>query len=426
MSTAVTTGAAAPQRPPLVRRLLGARGVQRLWLAAAALFVLLSLVRVISGQDALTSSSVMTAALLLTSPLLFVALGGLFAERAGVVNIGLEGMMILGTWGAGYAGYQWGWTAAIVGGLLMGALGGLLHAVATVTFGVDHTISGVAINILAAGVVRFLSESLYTGRDDGAGITQSPSLSSKPPSFSLPVLSDGPDLLGKLEAHHWFLVSDLAGIVRGFTSDVGVLTLVAVLLVPAVYLLLWRTAFGLRLRSCGENPAAADSLGVPVYRMKYIAVVLSGALAGLGGVVLVFVANIYREGQTNGRGYIGLAALIFGNWRPGGLTGGALLFGFADGLQLRSRSAVVALLLLVAVILVVVAVVQFVRRRVLQGALAAVFAVLSLVGYLTIDELPTGIVSFTPHLVTLLVLSLASQRLRPPKADGLVYRRGEN
>ena len=429
MSTSVrTTDAAGPGtgRPPLARRLLGARGAQRLWLAAAALFVLLSLVRVVSGEDALTSSSVMTAALLLTSPLLFVALGGLFAERAGVVNIGLEGMMILGTWGAGYAGYQWGWGAAIVGGLLMGALGGLLHAVATVTFGVDHTISGVAINILAAGVVRFLSESLYTGRDDGAGITQSPSLSSKPPSFSLPLLSSGPDLLGDLEARHWFLLSDLAGIVRGFTSDVGILTVLAVLLVPASYLLLWRTAFGLRLRSCGENPAAADSLGVPVYRMKYIAVVTSGALAGLGGVVLVFVANIYREGQTNGRGYIGLAALIFGNWRPGGLTGGALLFGFSDGLQLRSRSAVVALLLLVAVILVVVAVVQFRRRRVLQGSLAAVFAVLALVGYLTIDELPTGIVSFTPHLVTLLVLSLASQRLRPPKADGLVYRRGEN
>ena len=89
------------------------------------------------------------------------------------------------------------------------------------------------------------------------------------------------------------------------------------LLIPATYLLLWRTAFGLRLRSCGENPAAADSLGVPVYRMKYIAVVISGALAGLGGVFLVFIAGIYREGQTNGRGFIGLAALIFGNWRPG-------------------------------------------------------------------------------------------------------------
>jgi ABC-type uncharacterized transport system permease subunit len=426
VSTSLTTTVPAATRPTLVRRLLGASGARRIWLAAAGLFVLLSVVRLVSGEDALTSSSVMTAALLLTSPLLLVALGGLFSERAGVVNIGLEGMMILGTWGAGYAGYQWGWGAAIVGGLVMGALGGLLHAVATVTFGVDHTISGVAINILAAGVVRFLSESLYTGRNDGAGITQSPSLSSKPPSFSLPVLSSGPDLLGDLEDKHWFLLSDLAGVLRGFTSDVGILTVIAVLLVPAVYLLLWRTAFGLRLRSCGENPAAADSLGVPVYRIKYLAVVISGALAGLGGVVLVFVANIYREGQTNGRGYIGLAALIFGNWRPGGLTGGALLFGFSDGLQLRSRSAVVALLLLVAVILVVVAIVQFTRRRLVQGVLSAGFAVLALVGYLTIDELPTGIVSFTPHLVTLLVLSLASQRLRMPKADGLVYRRGEH
>jgi general nucleoside transport system permease protein len=426
VSTALTAGGPAAARPSLPRRVLGASGARRIWLAAAGLFILLSVVRLVSGEDALTSSSVMTAALLLTAPLLLVALGGLFSERAGVVNIGLEGMMILGTWGAGYAGYQWGWGGAIVGGLLFGALGGLLHAVATVTFGVDHTISGVAINILAAGVVRFLSESLYTGRKDGAGITQSPSMSSRPPSFSLPLLSSGPDLLGHLEAKHWFLISDAAGILRGFTSDVGILTLVAVLLVPLSYLLLWRTAFGLRLRSCGENPAAADSLGVPVYRIKYIAVIVSGALAGLGGVVLVFVANIYREGQTNGRGYIGLAALIFGNWRPGGLTGGALLFGFADGLQLRSRTAVVALLLLVAVILAVVAVVQFARRRLVQGGLAVVFAVLALLGYLTIDELPTGIVSFTPHLVTLLVLSLASQRLRMPKADGLVYRRGEN
>ncbi len=424
MSTSVTESQRSG-RPSLPARLRG-RGSRRVWLAVAGLVLLLSVVRVVSGERALTSSSTFSAALLLAVPIGLAALGGLFSERAGVVNIGLEGMMILGTWGAGYAGYQWGWAAAIVGGLLMGALGGLLHAVATVTFGVDHTISGVAINILAAGVVRFLSESLYAGRDDGAGITQSPSLSSKPPSFSLPVLSSGPDLLGDLESHHWFLISDVAGILRGFTSGVGVLTLVAVVLVPLTYLLLWRTAFGLRLRSCGENPAAADSLGVPVYRMKYIAVVLSGALAGLGGVVLVFVANIYREGQTNGRGYIGLAALIFGNWRPGGLTGGAFLFGFADGLQLRSRTAVVALLLVVALILAVVAVVQLTRRRVLQGALAAVFAVLALVGYLTIDELPTGIVSFTPHLVTLLVLSLASQRLRMPKADGLVYRRGDN
>ena len=413
-------------RGPVTELLLGGGRTRRMtWLVVGAV-VLFSAVRVVSGQQALTSSSTISAALLLAVPLLLVALGGLFSERAGVVNIGLEGMMILGTWGAGWAGYQWGWAAALLGGAVFGAIGGLLHAVATVTFGVDHVVSGVAINILAAGLARFLSELLYTDSDAGGGVTQSPGLSSSPPRISLPVLSSGPDLLGSLEGHHWFLVSDVAGILRGLTSGVGVLTVVAVLLVPATYLLLWRTAFGLRLRSCGENPAAADSLGVPVYRFKYIAVIISGMLAGLGGVFLVFIANIYREGQTNGRGFIGLAALIFGNWRPGGLAGGAALFGFSDALQLRSRAAVVALLLLVAVLLAVVAVVQGRRGKVLQGAVAAVFAVGSLAAYLLVDELPNGIVSFTPHLTTLLVLSLASQRLRMPKADGLVYRRGEH
>jgi simple sugar transport system permease protein len=295
-----------------------------------------------------------------------------------------------------------------------------------VTFGVDHVVSGVAINILAAGVARFLSELLYTDNPAGGGVTQSPSLSSDQPRLSLPILSSGPDLLGDLERQHWFLISDLAGILRGFTSGVGVLTLLAVLLVPVSYLLLWRTAFGLRLRACGENPAAADTLGVAVYKMKYIAVVISGALAGMGGVFLVFIAGIYRENQTNGRGFIGLAALIFGNWRPGGLAAGAGLFGFADALQLRSRSAVVALLLLVALLLAAVAVWQAVHRRAVRAVLAFAFAAASLTGFLMIEELPPGIVSFTPHLTTLLVLSLASQRLRMPQADGLVYRRGEH
>jgi general nucleoside transport system permease protein len=155
-------------------------------------------------------------------------------------------------------------------------------------------------------------------------------------------------------------------------------------------------------------------------------VLISGALAGMGGVFLVFIAGIYRENQTNGRGFIGLAALIFGNWRPGGLAAGASLFGYSDALQLRSRSAVVALLLLVAVLLAGVGIWQGVRRRLVQAAVALVIAVAALIGFLTIDVLPPGIVSFTPHLTTLLVLSLASQRLRMPKADGLVYRRGES
>lgn len=413
-------------RGPVTDLLTGAGRARRLlWLVLAAL-VSVSLVRTVSGEAALTSSSTMSAALLLAVPIGLAALGGLFSERAGVVNIGLEGMMILGTWGAGYAGYQWGWAAALLGGVLFGALGGLLHAVATVSFGVDHVVSGVAINILAAGIARFLSELVYTDNPAGGGVTQSPALSSDPPRLSVPVLSSGPDLLGDLERRGWFLISDLAGVLRGVISDVGVLTVLAVALVPASYLLLWRTAFGLRLRACGENPAAADSLGVAVYRMKYIAVVISGALAGMGGVFLVFIAGIYRENQTNGRGFIGLAALIFGNWRPGGLAAGAGLFGFADALQLRSRTAVVALLLLVAVLLAGVAVWQVLRRRLLQAVLAGAFAAASLTGFLLIDELPPAIVSFTPHLTTLLVLSLASQRLRMPRADGLVYRRGEH
>jgi ABC-type uncharacterized transport system permease subunit len=413
-------------RGALTDRLMSGNPSRRLVYLLIGLVVLFSAVRVISGEQALTSSSTFSAALLLAVPLALVALGGLFSERAGVVNIGLEGMMILGTWGAGWAGYQWGWAGALIGGAVFGAAGGLLHAIVTVTFGVDHVVSGVAINILAAGVVRFLSELLYSDNPAGGGVTQSPALSSRPPSFSLPVLSSGPDLLGDLEGTHWFLLSDVAGLLRGFTSNVGVLTVLAVLLIPASYLLLWRTAFGLRLRSCGENPWAADSLGVPVYRLKYIAVIISGALAGLGGVFLVFVANIYREGQTGGRGFIGLAALIFGNWRPGGLAAGAGLFGYADALQLRSRTAVVALLLLIAVLLAGVAVWQATRRKLTQAVLAGAFAVAALVAFLTVDELPEGIVSFTPHLTTLLVLSLASQRLRMPKADGIVYRRGEH
>ncbi|CCG05021.1 ABC transporter permease [Blastococcus saxobsidens] len=428
MSTAPTTGegtATRPSRGPLTDLLTGGgRGRRILWLVLGLLFVF-SFTRAVSGEEALTSSSTLRAALLLAVPIGLAALGGLYSERAGVVNIGLEGMLILGTWGAGWAGWHWGWGGAIVGGLLLGAVGGLLHAIATVTFGVDHVISGVAINILAAGLARFLSELVYV-EGTGGGPTQSPSLRGDPPAISLPVLSSGPDLLGDLENTGWFLLSDLAGVLRGLTGGLGLVTLFALLLIPISYLILWRTAFGLRLRSCGENPAAADSLGVPVYRMKYIAVIISGALAGLGGVFLVFVAGIYREGQTGGRGFIGLAALIFGNWRPGGLAAGAGLFGFADALQLRSRTAVVALLLLVALLLVGVAVHQAARRRWIPAGFAGVVAAAALVGFVTIEELPDGIVFFTPHLTTLLVLSLASQRLRMPRADGLVYRRGEH
>jgi simple sugar transport system permease protein len=203
---------------------------------------------------------------------------------------------------------------------------------------------------------------------------------------------------------------------------------IAVAIIPLSFLLLWRTAFGLRLRSVGENPHAADSLGVGVYRYKYYGVLISGGLAGLGGGFLSLVAsNIYPEGQTNGRGYIGLAAMIFGNWRPGGLATGAMLFGYTDALQLRRGSeSVHALLLVVAVLLLVAAVWQAVRRRYPPALVGLVLAVLSFIWFCATKTVPVPFVQFAPHLTTLVVLALASQRLRMPAADGIPYRRGSS
>lgn len=419
MTTAMQTPAAGPRR-----RSFGARP-RTVALSAIGLLVLLSLVRVVSGADDVTSSGTFGAALRLAVPIGLAGLGGLWAERAGVVNIGLEGMLILGTWFGAWAGFFYGPWAGVLAAVAAGALGGLLHAIATVSFGVDHVVSGVAINLLGAGIARYLSSLAYGGEDapPGSGQTQSPTVQGLP-DVSLPVLSSGPDLLGDLEGTRWFLLSDAAGILRGLTADVTLLTLLAVLLVPLSFFVLWRTAFGLRLRSVGENPVAADSLGVAVYRMKYAAVVVSGALAGLGGASLV-IGSIYREGQTAGRGFIGLAAVIFGNWRPGGLAAGAGLFGYADAVQLRAGTAVRALLLLVALILVVVAVRQALARKIPLTLATLLIAGAFFLWYATVEQVPSQLVGFTPHLVTLLVLAVASQRLRPPAADGRPYRRGQ-
>jgi general nucleoside transport system permease protein len=422
MSTSVTEAAGAPaaHAPARRARRFGAR--ERL-LAGVGGLLLLSLVRVVTGAGDIDSSGTVTAAVALAVPIAMAALGGLWTERAGVVNIGLEGMMIFGTWGAGFAGYQWGPWAGLICGVAMGALGGLLHAVATVTFNVDHIVSGVALNLLAAGAVKYLSGLAFVGKP-GGGKTQSPQIDDLP-SVTLPGVSDA---LLSLERRHWFAVSDLAGILRGLVTGLSVLTILAVVLVVASFYVLWRTPFGLRLRSCGENPVAAESLGVDVYRYKYLAVIASGALAGLGGVFLAEVASsAYRDGQTGGRGYIGLAAMIFGNWRPGGLVAGSALFGYTDALQLRQGGqSVHALLLVLVVALAAIAVWRVVRHRPPVGtAVAGVVAVLLLVWYLSTDEIPGDFTGMTPYVATLLVLSLSAQRLRMPAADGLRYRRGQ-
>ena len=300
----------------------------------------------LTGQVQLTSSGTAQAAVRLLLPILLAGLGGLWSERAGVVNIGLEGMMILGTWGAAWAGYQWGPWAALLGGIVFGALGGLLHAVATVTFAVNHIVSGVAITPARRWASRSTCRRWCSCRSPG-NPRESPRVRGLRRSSRSPGCRQG---AAALEDQQRVVVSDVAGLLGGLVTDLTPLVVIGFALVPLSYYLLWRTRFGLRLRSCGENPVAAESLGVNVYRYKYIGVVVSGALAGLAGAALVLNPGQlgYLEGQTGGRGYIGLAAMIFGNWAPVGLLAGSALFGYVDGLQLRAGGEAVHALLYAA------------------------------------------------------------------------------
>ena len=392
-----------------------------LWLVVALLAVAaVSAVRVITGATQLDTPGSLRAALIATCPILMAAMGGLWAERAGVVNIGLEGQMILGTWGAAYFTYFYGPWVGILGAALLGAIGGALHALATVTFGVDHIVSGVAINIIGLGASKFLAEAYFSDLS-GGGVKQLTGLD-KPPSFTVPGVSGAAD---RLSDKDWFFVSDIASVVTALTTNLNAFTIVVFALVGVTGWVLWKTAFGLRLRSCGENPQAAESLGINVIRYKWIAVLISGGFAGIGGGFLALVASSgFVTGQTGGRGYIGLAAMIFGNWRPGGILTGSLMFGYTDSLPLRSSDTIHALLLLVAIGLVALSLLRFYRGHRTQGVVFGVLAGLFLLWFLTTDEVPREFTGMTPYLATLLVLAFASQRLRMPKADGQTYRKG--
>ena len=408
--------ATAPQAYRAPRKLTPAA-----WLGVvAAGIAVVSLVRIVTGANNLESSGAIQAAITAAVPIALAGLSGLWSERAGVVNIGIEGMMVLGTFGAGYAGYQWGPWAGVFFGIVCGLLGGLLHGLVTITVGVDHIISGVAINILAPGLALYLSRLVFTDAP-GGGQRQSPPVPDVG-RITLPWLSDW---LGEIEAKGWFFVSDLAGIIRGFCTNLSLLSVLAAVLIALTGWLLWRTRLGLRLRSVGEAPYAAESLGVNVYWYKYIAVMISGALAGLAGAFLV-VGLKYQDGQTGGRGFIGLAAMIFGNWRPGGMAMGAGLFGYTDGVQQydSSGSAMHAFLLLVTIALLVVALLQYRSGHPVVAYVALGIAALCLWWFLSTDELPQQLIKAAPYAITLLVMALASQNLRMPKADGLIYRKG--
>ena len=276
-------------------------------------------------------------------PLYLATLGGVFNERSGIVNIGIDGMMIFGTWFGAWGALKWGPAAGLLLAIAAGVAAAALHALATVTFRVDHIVSGVAINILAIGLPRFLSIVAY---DQG---TQSPQVRQLP-SFTVPGL-----------------------------GEMSLLVPVTILLGVAAWFVLNRTVFGLRLRSAGENPRAAESLGVRVRGMRWAGVLISGGFAGLaGGYLSIELVGLYREGMNQGRGFIALAALILGNWSPIGAALSCLLFAWTEALTV----------------------------------------------FLRVSWINNAFIQSLPYIVTLIVLALFSRRVRPPKAVGQAYEAG--
>ena len=276
-------------------------------------------------------------------PLYLATLGGVFNERSGIVNIGIDGMMIFGTWFGAWGAWKWGPVAGLLLAVASGVVAAALHAMATITFRVDHIISGVAINILAIGIPGFLSIVAYGQR------TQSPQVEQLP-AFQVPGL--------------------------GEMSPVVPLT---VLLGVGAWFVLSRTVFGLRLRSAGENPRAAESLGVRVKGMRWAGVLISGGFAGLaGGYLSIELVGLYREGMNQGRGFIALAALILGNWSPIGAVFSCLLFAWTEALTV----------------------------------------------FLRVSWINNAFIQSLPYIVTLIVLALFFRRVRPPKAVGQAYEAG--
>ena len=211
--------------------------------------------------------------------------------------------------------------------------------------------------------------------------------------------------------------------------NLSIFTIIAFSLVPLSAWVLWRTRFGLRLRICGEHPTAGESQGINIYLYKYIGVTLSGVLAGFAGAFIATpeLNGIYLEGSVNQRGFIGLAALIIGNWRPAGVMAGAMLFGypFALGLRDLDGSNTHALLLVAAGVLAVVSVNNFRNGNRTDAFLGGLISVLALVWFVGSETVPNWFINILPQLIVLLVLTFFSQRLRMPAADGQPYRRGK-
>lgn len=299
-----------------------------------------------------------------TIPLLITSLGGLFSERSGVINIGLEGLMLMGMFVGAYVissvESTFPITAVWIGllaAVIFGAVFALLHAFACVTLNANQVISGIAINMIAAAVTVYLARFLT-----GSGNVQ---IIRGMPRLTIPYLSDIP-VLGRLF----------------FTQTYASTWLVLLIIVLATFLL-YKTRFGLRLRACGEHPHAADSAGVNVYLMRYLAVIISGACAGLGGAVFIVTLSGEFNGTAAGLGFLALAALIFGQWKPLGILGATFFFGTAT--TIANVSQAIPLL----------------------------------------AQIPGIYLKTFPYVITLLALILSSKSSQAPKAIGEPYDKGK-
>ncbi|MEK4731245.1 ABC transporter permease [Paenibacillus sp. SEL3] len=311
----------------------------------------------------LTLGELIHTTLVFATAIIFASLGGVFSEKSGVTNLGLEGLMVFGAFAAGVGGFYaeqaglGGTSAAWVGVLsaaVFGILVSLIHAVASITFKADQVISGIVINFLAAGSTLYMVKLLFEGDGDTGRIQGFNEI-------SIPYLVDIP----------------IAG--KAFFQAYPT-TYLAILLVIIGYLTLYKTPFGLRLRSVGEHPGAADTVGIKVNRLRYIGVMISGALAGIGGATITLTTtNMFSHNTVSGQGYIAIAAMIFGKWNPLGAFGAAVFFGFS----------------------------QAIRNYVQLFAWS--------------QSIPQEIIFMLPYLLTIIVLVAAVGRSRAPAALGQLY-----
>lgn len=308
---------------------------------------------------------IIPSTLLWAAPLVFTSLGGVFSERSGVINIGLEGLMWIGAFTSivfnltfvDIFGNATPWVA-LLAAMIAGALFSILHAVAAITFRADHTVSGVAINLLASGLTLFLVKFIY-GKGETDIIQKGFS------KIDIPILKDIP-IIGELFFQNTYWVSYLA-----------------ILFAVIAWYVIYKTPFGLRLRSVGEHPMAADTLGINVSRMRYLGVIISGALGGIGGGVYAeAISSNFSHSTISGQGFMAMAAMIFGKWHPMGSMGAAIFFGFAQSISIIGTSL------------------PFLKN------------------------VPSVYLLIAPYVLTILALTGFIGRAEAPKADGVHYIKG--